>query len=109
MEDGMQSGLSGMANNHRVPMEASAVADLVNGSADYTSGAILHPRFAQPANDPAFFPVARPAPVYLGPAGARYGLQVFSTPPPLPEAGPTQANGRIIQNKGTSNAFWSSS
>lgn len=108
-EDGMASGLAGMSGNFREPMGNAAISDIVNASADYTSGAINHPRFSQPVNDPAFFPVARPENVYLGRAGARYGLRVFGGAPVLAEAGPTQANGRVVQNKGTSNAFWSSS
>lgn len=107
VEDGMAEGLAGMSN-YRAPMGTEAVGSMVNASADYTSGAIDHPRFSQPVNDPAFFPVARPENVYLGRAGARYGIQVFGGAPALAEAGPTQANGRIVVNKGTSNAFWSS-
>ena len=69
--DGMAEGLAGMAGNSRTPMGQDAIGGLVNASADYTSKAIMHPRYSSPANDPAFFPVARPQQEYLGKAGAK--------------------------------------
>lgn len=104
----MAVGLSGMAQtgNPRVPMDTGALADLVNASANYASHAIMHPRFYQPANDPAFFPTARPANVPNENGGARYGIKVNMNPPISPEAGPTQANGRVIRGRGTTQSFW---
>lgn len=107
IEDSMAVGLAGMARtgSPRQPMDRSALRDMVNASADYTSGATMHPRFYAPASDPAFFPVARPVPVQDGTGGARYGLRVNVAAPISPEAGPTQANGRLIRGRGTSGSF----
>lgn len=105
--DPMAEAISGMAStgNPRQPMDRDAVATVVNGSADYTSGAQMHPRYSQPANDPAFFPTARPAPQQLEPGGARFRLEVPISIPALPEAGPTTANGRLIGSAGTGGSF----
>lgn len=102
MEDSMAVGLAGMAQTGgpRQPMDRSALRDMVNASADYTSGATMHPRYSQPASDPAFFPTARPANVPNENGGARYGLKVNIPIPALPEAGPTTANGRLIRQGG---------
>jgi hypothetical protein len=105
-EDSMAIALGGMAQtgNPRIPMQSEAVQQMVNASADYTSGATMHPRFSQPVNDPAFFPTARPEPVLLGPAGPRYGIRVNMNPPVLAEAGPTTANGRQVGGGGGTSA-----
>lgn len=108
IEDSMAVGLAGMAStgSPRQPMDRSALRDMVNASADYTSGATMHPRFYAPASDPAFFPTAaRPSAQVDGTGGARYGLRVSVPVPISPEAGPTQANGRLIRGKGTSGSF----
>ena len=108
MSDSMAEGLAGMSSvgNPRQPMDTSALRDMVNASADYTSGAISHPRWSAPASDPAFFPTAaRPATQIDGRGGARYGLRVNMLTPSLPEAGPTTANGRLIRGSGTSGSF----
>jgi hypothetical protein len=105
----MGEALSGMAQvgGARQPMDRSALEGLVNASADYTSHAISHPRFSAPANDPAFFPVARPQNVLMGEnGGARFGIRVQVSPPIMPEAGPTTANGRLVGPKGRSGSFW---
>lgn len=105
----MSAALSGMAQtgNPREPMDRSALAALANASADYTSHAILHPRYAQPASDPAFFPTTSRVPVLNAGenGGARYGLQVAVQPPIMHEAGPTTANGRVIQRGSTGQSF----
>jgi hypothetical protein len=110
-EDPMATALAGMAQtgNPRVPMDRAALQGLVNASADYTSGATMHPRFSQPVNDPAFFPTAMPKPMLQEKAGARYGLRVNMNPPVLHEAGPTQANGRTVRGRGTGGSFWGGS
>lgn len=107
-EDSMAVGLAGMSStgSPRQPMDRSALRDMVNASADYTSGATMHPRFYAPASDPAFFPVAQPNPVLQdGTGGARYGIRVSMAVPISPEAAPTQANGRLIRGSGTSGSF----
>jgi hypothetical protein len=106
-EDSMAVALGGMAQtgNPRVPMSTEAVQQMVNASADYTSGATMHPRYSQPVNDPAFFPVARPQNVLNENGGARYGLRVNMNPPVLAEAGPTTANGRKVGGGGTNQSF----
>lgn len=111
VEDTMKTGLAGMASsgNPRVPMDTVAIQSFVNQSAQATSHGQMHPRFSQPANDPAFFPVARPAPVLQEKAGARYGLRVNIPTLTLPEAGATQANGRVIKGRGTGGSFWGGS
>jgi hypothetical protein len=106
--DSMAQGLAGMSSigNPRQPMDTSALRDMVNASADYTSGATSHPRYSAPASDPAFFPTAaRPATQIDGTGGARYGLKVSMPIPSLPEAGPTTANGRLIKGSGTGGSF----
>jgi hypothetical protein len=107
IEDSMAVGLAGMSStgSPRQPMDRTALRDMVNASADYTSGAQMHPRFYAPASDPAFFPVARPNPVQNENGGARYGLRVSMPVPVSVEAGATQANGRLIRGKGTSGSF----
>ena len=107
-EDSMAVGLAGMSStgSPRQPMDRSALREMVNASADYTSGAQLHPRFYAPASDPAFFPVATPNAVQAdGTGGARYGLRVKMPIPVSIEASATQANGRLIRGKGTSGSF----
>jgi hypothetical protein len=110
IEDTMAVGQAGMAamgaGNARQPMGRDALATLVNASANYTSGAILHPRFTQPAGDPAFFPTAQPQNVLQEKGGARYCCEVNLPAPTSHEAGPTQANGRIIRGRGTGGSFW---
>lgn len=107
-EDPMATGLAGAAQSGspRAPMSYDAIKTFVNQSAQGTSHGQEHPRFSLPANDPAFFPTARPEPTLLGPAGARYGLKVKVPIPVLPEAAPTQANGRVIRGRGTGGSFW---
>ena len=107
MADSMAEGLAGMAKtgSPRQPMDRAALRDMVNASADYTSGATMHPRFSAPASDPAFFPTARPDNVQHENGGARYGLKVNVPIPTLPEAGPTTANGRLIRGRGTGGSF----
>ena len=107
IEDSMAVGLAGMSStgSPRQPMDRAALRDMVNASADYTSGAKMHPRFYAPASDPAFFPTAHPAPVQDGTGGARYGLRVSMAVPISPEAAPTQANGRLIRGSGTGGSF----
>jgi hypothetical protein len=108
-EDPYAVGLAGMAQtgNPRIPMDTSALADLVNASADYASHTIMHPRYSAPADDPAFFPVARPVNVLKSEnGGARYGIRVPMDVRVAPEAGPTTANGRIIRGRGTGQSFW---
>jgi hypothetical protein len=78
---------------------------MVNASADYTSGATMHPRNYAPASDPAFFPTAARPNVMNENGGARYGLKVNIPIPALPEAGPTTANGRLIKSAGTGSSF----
>ena len=110
IEDAMQTGLAGMAQmgNPRVPMDKGALAGLVNASANYTSHGIDHPRYSQPAMDPAYFPVARPLPaLQTGEnGGARYGIRVGIPILTMPEAGATQANGRIIRSQGRTGSFY---
>lgn len=107
-EDAMKTAMAGMASsgNPRVPMDIAAVQTFVNQSAKGTSHGEMHPRFSQPANDPAFFPVARPAPQLQEKAGARHGIRVNIPTLNSPEAGATQANGRTIQGRGTGGSFW---
>jgi len=107
MADSMAEGLAGMAKTGgpRQPMDRAALRDMVNASADYTSGATMHPRYSAPASDPAFFPTARPQNVPNENGGARYGLRVNVPIPALPEAGPTTANGRLIRGSGTGGSF----
>lgn len=108
IEDPMAVGLAGMAStgSPRQPMDRSALRDMVNASADYTSGATMHPRFYAPASDPAFFPTAARPPVLKdGTGGARYGLRVAVPVPISPEAGPTTANGRLVRGRGTGGSF----
>lgn len=108
ISDPMAQGLAGMATtgSPRQPMDRSALRDMVNASADYTSGAQMHPRFYAPASDPAFFPVAAPVNVQQdGTGGARYGLRVRMPIPVSVEASSTQANGRLIRGRGTSGSF----
>lgn len=101
--DSMAEGLAGMSStgSPRQPMDRSALRDMVNASADYTSGATFHPRYSAPASDPAFFPTAARPQVMTERGGARYGLRVAMPIPVLPEAGPTTASGRLI-GKGSS-------
>lgn len=106
--DSMAQGLAGMSKtgSPRQPMDRSALRDMVNASADYTSGATMHPRFYAPASDPAFFPVAQPNAVQNdGTGGARYGLRVKMPIPVSVEASSTQANGRLIRGSGTGGSF----
>lgn len=107
MADSMAEGLAGMAKvgSPRQPMDRAALRDMVNASADYTSGATMHPRYSAPASDPAFFPTAARPNVMNENGGARYGLKVNVPIPALPEAGPTTANGRLIRGKGTGGSF----
>jgi hypothetical protein len=105
--DSMAEGLAGMSStgSPRQPMDRSALRDMVNASADYTSGATMHPRYSAPASDPAFFPTAARPAVQNENGGARYGLRVAMPIPSLPEAGPTTANGRLIKGSGTGGSF----
>lgn len=105
--DSMAEGLAGMSQigNPRQPMDRSALRDMVNASADYTSGATMHPRYSAPASDPAFFPTASRPNVLNENGGARFGLRVAMPIPALPEAGPTTANGRLIRGNGTGGSF----
>lgn len=111
-EDVMKTALTGMAQigNPRQPMDTSALAAVVNASADYTSHAKMHPRYSQPVEDPAFFPVARPQNVLApGTGGASYRVVVGVPELPLAEAGPTTANGRVVSGRGTNSyggPFW---
>lgn len=107
IEDPMAVGLAGMAStgSPRQPMDRTALREMVNASADYTSGATMHPRFYAPASDPAFFPATARVQVQNENGGARYGLRVNVPVPISPEAGPTTANGRLVRGKGTSGSF----
>lgn len=107
-QDNMAQAIGGMASvgNPRVPMDTAAAQGINNASADYTSGATLHPRYSQPAMDPAFFPTARPSQTLAsGTGGARYRLVVGIPTLSMPEAGPTTANGRVIRSAGTTGSF----
>ena len=105
--DSMSEGLAGMSSigSPRQPMDRSALREMVNASADYTSGAKMHPRFYAPASDPAFFPVAQPNNVQNENGGARYGLRVSMPVPVSIEASATQANGRLIRGRGIHGSF----
>jgi hypothetical protein len=78
---------------------------MVNRSAQSSKG-VKQPRQGTASGDPAFFPTARPAPVLQERAGARYGLRVSSPVPVSPEAGPTQANGRLVRGRGVVDNFY---
>ena len=105
----MAAALGGMAQvgNPRLPMDREALNLMVNASSDYTSHTQMHPRYAFPATDPAFFPTNSRVPVLQTGenGGARYGIQVPMPVPTMPEAGPTTANGRIIRSAGTGLSF----
>lgn len=108
IEDPMATALAGAAKvgNPRELMDRQIVSNFVNASAKSTRGD-LKARFAQHIADPAAFPTATRVNVPLGPAGARYGIRVNVQPPALHEAGPTQANGRVIRNRGgVGGSFW---
>ena len=94
--------------NPRIAMGTDALTGIVNLSASATSHGINHPRYSQPAMDPAFFPVARPRPSMASTenGGARFRLVVGIPILTMPEAGPTQKNGRVITAKGRSGSFW---
>lgn len=113
IEDAMSTAMAGASKaggGARQPMDRAALAALVNASADYTSKAIAHPRYSQPVQDPAFFPVARPQNTLLGEnGGARYATHVRIDPPVLAEAGPTQGNGRKVGGAGRRQPFWGGS
>lgn len=110
IEDPTMVGLSGMATNGRQPMGTEALTAMVNRSMESSAHGILHPKYSSPANDPAYFPVARPDNVLIGEnGGARYGINVSMPVPVMPEAGPTTANGRVINpgfNRGRRGPFW---
>lgn len=109
-EDSMATALSGMAaiGNPRVPMDRSALTDMVNASAEYTSATIMQARHSQPYTDPAFFPTNARQPVLeQGTSGARYRIQVPVGGLGQPELGPTQSSGRVIRNRGgAGGSFW---
>lgn len=90
--------------NPRQPMDRSELAAMVNRSAQ--GQGIKQPKQSTASGDPALFPTARPAPVLQENAGARYGLRVNAPVPALPEAGPTQANGRLVRGRGTVQSFY---
>jgi hypothetical protein len=102
----MAIGLAGAAASGRAPIATDVIKTFVNTSAQATTHGLSHPRFSLPANDPAFFPTAQPQNVLQGRAGARYGIRVRMPIPVSPEAGATQANGRVVRGRGTSGSFW---
>lgn len=111
IEDPMATALAGAAKggggNPRQLMDRSILANFVNASAKFTGSGDLKAKYAQQSADPASFPTATRKNVLLGKAGARYGIRVNTAPPALHEAGPTQANGRVISNRGgVGGSFW---
>lgn len=108
IEDPMATALAGMSSgsNPRQPMDKSVLQSIVNRSQTGGDHGLLHPRYSAPVNDPSLFPVARPQNVPMENGGARFGIRVNMNPPTLPEAGPTQANGRVITARGRSGSFW---
>lgn len=111
-EDSMAVGLAGMAQvgNPRQPMDEAAIRGFLNISATGTTKGISRPRYAQQVTDPALWPHVEPKPTMVtGTSGARYGIRVKIPVLAPPEAGRTQANGRIIRGRGTGNSFWAGS
>lgn len=107
IQDPMATALAGMASNHRVPMAREILSSFVNASAQNIRGD-LKAKFAQHQGDPAMFPTNTRKPVMTtGRSGARYAIRVNAIPPEQTEIGPTQANGRIIRNRGgAGGSFW---
>ena len=107
--DPYNEALSGMAStgSPRIPMGRDAIAGLIDLQAVNTSEGELNARYANPSNDPALFPTARPKNVMQERGGARHGIRVNIPLPAMPEAAPTQANGRVIRNRGGAGpSFW---
>lgn len=101
--------LAGMAEvgSPRVPMGNDAASNVSFPSATETGNATLMPRGNVQSADPFGGPTA-PRPnvpyqsIYGQPGaernGARYGITVNTVIPTAPEAGATQASGRIVPN-----------
>lgn len=110
MANSMQEGLSGMAKvgNPRQPMDREALKTMVNRSAEPKSArGTSRPKSGAQSSDPGLFPTnARPN-VLQENGGARYGTRVRMPVVAAAEAGPTQANGRLIsgQQRGRSGPF----
>lgn len=102
-----QAALAGMAQvgNPRIPMDRDAIASFLNLSGQPQGGMVV-PRHQAPLSDPGIFPTAARTPVMLERGGARYSIRVGIPSLTMPEAGATQANGRIIRDRGTGASFW---
>jgi len=96
-----------LAGSPRETMGTSAASSAAFPSATDTGNATLAPRGNVQAGDPAMSPkVQRSAEpyqnIYGQPGsernGARYGITVNTVIPTAPEAGATQASGRIVQS-----------
>lgn len=94
--------LAGMASNNpnRQPMGTSALENTSYPSAKPGGTPVARKNTA--AGDPAAQPMARPTGRQLPPGGERmgaaYGIKVNYTSQTSPEAGATQANGRVFKS-----------
>ncbi|CAB4153345.1 hypothetical protein UFOVP621_121 [uncultured Caudovirales phage] len=104
--ENVDEALAGMAKTGapRVPMGTSAVDGAQYPSATETGRATLMPRKNTQAGDPTVGPTTRPGNILSpnagsGPErnGARYSITVNTVIPTAPEAGATQASGRIVK------------
>jgi len=90
-----EEALAGMANNGRQPMGMSFFkADPV--SSTDIGRATLVPKNSGKSQDPYLMANPQRNPVMYERNGAKYGVQVNITQPVMPEAGATQANGKIV-------------
>lgn len=106
----MQEGLSGMAKvgNPRQPMDREALKTMVNRSAESGSTrGTSRPKSGVQSGDPSLFPTNSRPNVLQENGGARYGTRVRMPVVAAAEAGPTQANGRLIsgQQRGRGRPF----
>ena len=95
----MDAAVAAEGQNHRVPMGRDALAGIANRSAENHAKMLMNKRNTQ-SQDPGLFPTNTRQPTMISePAGARYGIRVNTSPPIMPEAGPTTANGRLVPSR----------
>lgn len=97
--DDIQGIVAGAAQEGREPMGNTAIDQIQNVRtvSTFAHPELIRAKYAMQLQDPALVPGAAPrSPVMAERLGASYVVNVRTEAQTLPEAGATQANGRIV-------------